>query len=154
MLLEKIQTDLQEAMKSKDGIRVSTLRLLLSAIHNQEIALRQKEGEGLDDREVAVVLRKQVKQGKESIEAFRKGKRDDLVRKEEAEIEILSKYLPQELSSDEIRKIVDEAVRESGAAGPGDFGKVMGVVVGRVAGRASGERVAEVVKNSLQADIV
>ena len=105
MLLEKIQTDLKKALKYKKELEVSTLRVLLSAIRNKEIELK-KRGQ-LTDEEVVGVVKKQVKQHRESIEAYQKAKRDDLVDKETQELEVLGKYLPQEKSPKELEKTVD-----------------------------------------------
>ncbi|MCJ7804594.1 GatB/YqeY domain-containing protein [Patescibacteria group bacterium] len=142
MLIEKIQKDLVEALKSKSGLVVSTLRLLLSEIHNREIEKQAK----VTDEDVMAVIRKEVKQRQEAIEAYEKGGRQDLADKEKQESEILSNYLPQEMSTTELEKITKEVINEVGASGPGDFGKVMGVVMGRVKGRIDGAKVAEAVK--------
>ena len=142
MLLEKIQKDLTEALKAKKEVAVSTLRLLLSEIHNQEI---EKQSE-LNDEDVMAVIRKGVKQRQEAIEAYEKGSRQDLADKEKQELEILSNYLPQEMSSEELEKITKEVIDEKGASGTGDFGRVMGVVMGKVKGRIDGAKVAEAVK--------
>lgn len=146
MLLEKIKNDLRQALKAKDEARVSTLRFLLSAIHNKEIAL---QGKNLPDEEVVEVIRQQIKQRKESIEAFKTGKRDDLVKKEQGELEILNSYLPQQISEEELTKVVEEEILETGATGPGDFGKVMGGVMAKVKGQAEGQIVAKIVKEKL-----
>jgi uncharacterized protein YqeY len=146
MLLEQIRSGLKIAQKQKDELRVGTLRLLLSEIHNRQI---QKQAE-LTDEEVVSVIRQQVKQRQEAIEAYQKGKREDLVRKEREELEILSKYLPQQMSPQQLEKIVKEVISEMGARGVGDFGKVMGAVMGKVKGRAEGAVVAEIVKANLQ----
>ncbi len=142
MLLEQIQKDLTEALKGKNEAVVSTLRLLLSEIHNRQI---EKQAE-LTDEEVVGVLRKEVKKRQESIEAYEKGGRQELADKEKKELEILSKYLPQEMDSQELEKIVKEVIEEVGAKGPGDFGRVMGVVMGKGKGRIDGSKVAEAVK--------
>jgi len=152
MLQDKIQADLKIALKAKDELRVSTLRLLLSEVHNREIALHRQlavQGESLPEEEVVRVIRQQIKQRQEAIEAYREGKRDDLIKKEQAELEILSKYLPQQMSSKELEKIVKETIDEVETSGPGDFGKVMGIVIGKVKGQAEGKVVAEVVKKLL-----
>jgi uncharacterized protein YqeY len=142
MLLETIQKDLTEGLKGKNEAVVSTLRLLLSEIHNRQI---EKQAE-LTDEDVVGVLRKEVKKRQEAIEAYEKGGRQELADKEKQELEILSKYLPQEMSPQELEKIVKEVINEVGVQGPGDFGKVMGVVMGRVKGRIDGAKVSEVVK--------
>jgi len=146
MLLEKIQTDLKEALLAKDELLVSTLRFLLSEIHNYQIQKQAK----LSDEEVVRVIRQQIKQRQEAIEAYRKGKRDDLSKKEQQELDILSKYLPQEMGTQELEKIIKETIREIGVVGVKDFGKVMGVVMGKVKGRIDGAQVAEIVKTVLQ----
>ncbi len=142
MLLEKIQKDLAEALKAKNEIAVSTLRLLLSEIHNRGI---EKQSE-LNDEDIISVMRKGVKQREEAIESYQKGGRQDLADKEKQELAILSNYLPQEMSLEELEKITKEVINEVGASGPSDFGKVMGVVMSKVKGRIDGAKVAEVVK--------
>ena len=145
MILEPLKVDLNEALKARDEIRVSVLRFLLSAIHNQEIQKQQE----LSDEEVTVVIQKQTKERRESIEAFQKGGRKDLMKKEEAELDILSKYLPRQLSEEEVKNLVTEVIRETGAGSPADFGLVMGAVMGKVKGRADGQLVASLVKEVL-----
>lgn len=147
MLLEQIKTDLKTAQKQKDEIVVSTLRFLLAALYNKEIELK-KRGQ-LSDEEAIGVIRQQVEQHKESIRAYRKGKRDDLAEKEEKELAILSKYLPQQISPEELEKIVKETIGEMGEVGEKDFGRIMGRVMGKVRGRAEGKLVAEMVKKLL-----
>lgn len=149
MLLEQIKNELTEAMKAKDETKVSTLRFLLAQIQNKTIALRQAQGESLSDEQVIEVIQKQAKERRESIEAFKQGRREDLVGKEQSELDILNKYLPQQISEDELRKIVQETVTEVGAISPADFGKVMGVVMVKVKGKAEGKKVTEVVKEAL-----
>lgn len=145
MILEQLKVDLNEALKARDEIRVSVLRFLLSAIHNQEIQKQQD----LTDGEVIAVIQKQVKERRESIEAFQKGGREDLMNKEEAELDILSKYLPQQLSEEEVKNLVTEVIKETGEGSPADFGRVMGAVMGRVKGRAGGSIVSKLVKEKL-----
>lgn len=145
MIEEQIKKDLKAAQKQKRELEVSALRFLLSALHNKEIEKQEK----LTDEDVVKVLQNQVKQRKESIEAFKKGGRVDLARKEEEELKILSKYLPQEISGEELEALIDEVISDTGASGPSDFGKVMGQVMGRVKGRAEGATVALMVKKKL-----
>ena len=147
MKKSKIQSDLNQALKDKKGVEVSTLRLLLSEIHNQEIA---KQAE-LTKKDIIKVVQKEVKRRKEAIEAFQKGKRDDLVAKEKEELEILNKYLPQQMSSQELETIIQSVIKETGASGMSDFGKVMGAVMARVKGQADGKVVSESVKKVLGA---
>jgi hypothetical protein len=144
-LLEKIKNDLNQTLKAKKAAEVSVLRFLLADLHNREI---EKKGE-LTDGEVVATIRKQVKLRKESVAAFKKGKRDDLVQKEREEIEILSKYLPQTLSSNEIEKAVDASIKKTGAKSTQDFGKVMGETMKALKGQAEGNVVAELVKKKL-----
>lgn len=141
----KIQSDLNQALKNKKETEVSTLRLLLSEIHNQEIA---KQAE-LTKEDIIKVIQREVKKRKESIEAYQKGKRDDLVAKEKQELEILNKYLPQQLSSQELETIIQSVIKETGASGMADFGKVMGAVMARVKGQADGKEVGELIKKAL-----
>lgn len=151
-LLKKIEEDLKKALKAQDKNVVSTLRFLLAAIRNFEIE-KQKE---ITDEEVIQIIQKQIKLRKESIAAFQAGGRQDLAQKEESEAEILSKYLPQQLTEDQLREIVDQTIKELKAGrpaelvGPQDFGKVMREVMVRVKGKAEGSQVAEVVKKTLQ----
>jgi len=145
MLLEKIQNDLKTALKERNELQVSTLRLLLSETHNRQI---EKQAE-LVDEDIVGVLRKEVKKRQESIEAYEKGGRQELADKESKELIILSKYLPQEMSPKELEKIVKEVIVEVGAQGPSDFGKVMGVIMGKVKGKIDGTKVADAVKKLL-----
>ncbi len=142
MLTEKIQKDLTEALKSKNEVAVSTLRLLLSEIHNREIEKQSK----LNDEDIVVVIRKGVKQREEAIESYQKGGRQELADKEKQEKGVLSNYLPQEMTPEELEKITKEVIDEVGVSGPSDFGKVMGVVMSKVKGRIDGAKVAEAVK--------
>lgn len=142
---EKIQSDLNQALKDKKEVEVSTLRLLLAEIHNQEIA---KQAE-LTKEDIIKVVQKEVKRRKEAIEAYQKGKRDDLVTKEKEELRILNKYLPQQMSSQELETIIQSVIKEIGASSMSDFGKVMGAVMGRVKGQADGKAVSGAVKKAL-----
>lgn len=142
---DKIKSDLNQALKNKKETEVSTLRLLLSEIHNQEIA---KQAD-LTKEDIIKVVQKEVKRRREAIEAYQKGKRDDLVAKEKQELEILNKYLPQQLSSQELETIIQSVIKETGASGMSNFGKVMGAVMARVKGQADGKVVSESVKKAL-----
>jgi hypothetical protein len=152
-LKNKIESDLRDAMKSRDQLRTSALRMVVAAIQNKEIEERGmkklKQGENLDDTGVLKVISILAKQRQESIEMFKKGGRDDLVNKETAELALLEKYLPSQMSESEIEKIVEEAVRSSGAAGPKDMGNVMKIVMPQIAGRADGKIVNEIVRRKL-----
>lgn len=147
MLYQQIQEDLKAAMKARAEVEVSTLRMLWAAVNEKAFELRKSEP--LTDEEVAAVIQKEIKQRRDSIEAYRAGSRPELVQKEETELKILSKYLPQQMAADQLEKIVNEAVEKTTAAGPADFGKVMGVVMAQVKGQADGNEVARLVKERL-----
>jgi uncharacterized protein YqeY len=133
------------ALKAGDAKRVSTLRMAIAAAHNRQIEL----GHGLTDAETIEVLDRQVKQRRESIELFRGGGRPELAESEEAEITILREFLPEPLAADELERLVREAVAATGAAGPADMGKVMGVLVPQTKGRADGKDVSDLVRRLL-----
>ena len=144
-LLEKIKTDLYQALKGKKTTEVSVLRFLLADLHNRKIEKREK----LTDEEVVKAIRKQIKLRKEAIAEYQKGKRDDLVQKERNEMKILSKYLPQMISPEKLEKVIDASIKKTGAKTAQDFGKVMGEVMGQLKGKADGAKVAELVKERL-----
>ncbi len=141
-LKAEIQEAVKTAMKSGDAVTVSTLRLVLSAVHNEEIRLRQE----LAEQEIERVMATLCKQRKEAIDLFRKGGREDLARKEEAELKILERYLPQALSQEEVQALIRECITELGARGMEDLGKVMKQVMPKVNGRSDGKKVTELVK--------
>jgi uncharacterized protein len=132
-------------MRSGEALRRDTLRMAESAIYNAE----KRDRRTYSDDEVAAVLAREVKTRRESIDAFRKGGREDLAAKEEAEIGILVGFLPEQLSEAEIEKLVGEAIAATGAAGPRDMGKVMGWLAPRTKGRADGRIVSQVVTTAL-----
>jgi uncharacterized protein len=144
-LRERIQSDITAAMRSGDVLRRDTLRMAESAIYNAE----KRDRRTYSDDEVAGVLAREVKTRRESVEAFRKGGREDLASKEEAEIGILAAFLPEQLSDAEIAGLVDEAIAATGAAGPRDMGKVMGWLAPRTRGKADGRAVSQRVGNAL-----
>ena len=144
-LQETIDQDLKKAMIQKEELVVSVLRMFKSALHNQVTAKKKKK---LSDEEALEIIVSQAKKYKDSIEAFKKGNRDDLVEKEEKELKIIKQYLPEQLSSEEINKIVQEVISQVGDEK--NFGKVMGQVMGRVKGRADGKVVTQIVKESLE----
>ncbi len=145
MLLDKLQADLKEAQLNRDEVRVSTLRLLLSEIHNARI----QKGVEVSDQDIVLVMRREAKKRKEAVVSFRSGNREELALKEEAELKILEGYLPQEFSNEALTKIVEEAINEVGASTIADMGKVMGVVMGKADGRADGGVVSALVKERL-----
>lgn len=149
---DKIQTDLIEALKAREELRVSVLRLLIAELKNQKISKMRE----LTDEDFVEVVRHEIKGRKESIEAYQKGGRQDLVDKETAELKILEEYMPEQMSVEELKKIVEATVAEvgvaglpAGKAGMKDFGKVMGAVMGKVKGKTDGNAVSAVVRQVL-----
>jgi uncharacterized protein len=147
-LQEKIDSDLKEAMKAKEAERLSVLRMVKSAIMNAAI---EKHGAGgkLADAEVIAVIRKQVKQRRDSAEGFERGGRPELAEKERREMEILSSYLPQPLTAEEVASIVRAAIAETGASSKAEMGQVMKIVNEKAAGRADGRTLSEAVQKAL-----
>ena len=150
---ENIEHDAQSALRSRDELTLSVLRMLLSAMHNREIEKRRASGsnDALGDEEVIHVIRAELKKRTDAIEAYEKGARPDAVKREQGEAEILRSYLPPELSHDELFAIVEEGITTLGVHSEKDFGKLMGWVMQRVKGRASGDRVLAIAKRSLGA---
>jgi len=144
-LKDKLTDEMKDAMRSQDKVRLSTIRLLLSAVKNKEIDLKAN----LTDEEVIETITSQVKQRRDSIEQFTNAGRLDLVEKEEAELKILQGFLPEQLTPEEIDSEVEKAVVEAEASGMKDLGKVMKLLMPRVAGRADGKLVSEKVRERL-----
>jgi uncharacterized protein YqeY len=144
-LKDRLQEDLTAAMRSGDALRRDTLRLAANAAYN----LEKRNQRPLSEEELVAVLTREVKTRRESVEAFRKGGREDLAAKEEAEIAIIAGYLPEALSDDEIRVLIAEAIAATGATTARDLGKVMGWLSPRTRGRADGKRVSELVAQAL-----
>jgi len=165
MLKEKILQNLNTALKEKKELELSVLRMLSAAVQNRESEKRTKlwkekadlpseeleKKSKLTDEEVLEVISSEAKKRKESIEGFQKGKREDLVEKEKKELEILESYLPEQLSEEEIKKLVQETVSKVGAKEMRDVGKVMQELMPEVKGRADGALVSKIVKESLEA---
>ncbi|MBA2316415.1 MAG: GatB/YqeY domain-containing protein [Euzebyales bacterium] len=145
---EQIETDLRTAMKARDPETVATLRMVLAAIKNARVSAG-RSGD-VSDAEMTDILAKQGKQRSEAAAAYRDGGRDELADKEERELAIIQRYLPAALDDDELAAIVDQAVAETGASGPGDLGAVMSAVMPKVKGRADGKRVNAMVRARLQ----
>lgn len=145
---DQIKDDLKDAMKAGETEKRDTLRMLDSMIKNEEIAQKSRE-EGLDDETIQILVKRAVKQRQDSIEQYKKGGRADLVEKEKAEIEILSVYLPEQLSDEDLEKIVKEVIAEVGAESKSDMGKVMGPVMGKVGSASDGGRVKDMVMKNL-----
>jgi uncharacterized protein YqeY len=144
-LKQQLNEDLKKAMKDGDKIKRSAIRLLLSAVHNAEIA---KQAE-LADGDILGIIAKEIRQRKESIEAFKKGNRQELVDQEEAELAALQAYMPQQASRDDIIAEARKIIAEVGATGPGDKGKVMPQIIAKFKGRADGREINEVVTELL-----
>jgi len=150
MLEEKILNDYKEAMKNKETLKSSVLSFLRAEMINVAVAKKKK---ALDDNEVISVIRKQVKARQDSIDQFTKGLRQDLADKETKELEILKSYLPKELSCEEIKKIIEEAVIATGAQEVKDMGKVMKEVNAKIAGQADGKVISDLVRERLSKPI-
>jgi uncharacterized protein YqeY len=146
ILKERIAQDLNEALKARDDRKLSALRLLRAEIKKREVSGQKKE---LSEAEVVEAISTLVKQRKESIRLFHEGQRQDLVEKEEEELQILLSYLPQPFSQTEIEALIDQVIGETQATGPRDHGKVMKAVMAQVRGRAEGQAVSEIVKQKL-----
>ena len=144
-LEERLVEEMKQAMKSEEKLRLSTIRMIRSAVKNKEIELREK----LRDEEVHRVIQGMVRKGEESLEQFRMGGRMDLVEKEEKEIEILKSFLPQSLSQEEVLRIIDQAIEEAQASSLKDLGKVMKSVMPRLQGKADGKLINQLVKERL-----
>ncbi len=145
-LQERLVEDLHKAMRQQDELRRSTLRLLRAAIQNEEIA----QGKPLDDAAVLAVLSRQARQRQESIEAYRSGNRPDLAEREEAELALLREYLPEPLSHERLVELVGEVIKDVGATGPKEMGKVMSRLMPQVRGRAEGAEVSRIVTELLR----
>lgn len=141
-LKSEIQESVKSAMKNRDAVTLSTLRLLLSAIHNEEIRLRKE----LSAEEIQKTITTLCKQRTEAIELFRKGAREELAQKEEAELAVLKRYLPRPLADDEVKALIQGCIDETGATNLQDLGKVMKLVMPKVSGRSDGKRVNELAK--------
>ena len=144
-LKERINEDMKGAMRAKEAERLGAIRMLTAAIKQKEVDERVE----LDDAAVVAIVDKLLKQRKDSIDAFQKAGRQDLVDKEQAEVAVLQAYLPARMSTDEIQSEVRAIVAELGAKGPGDMGKVMGAVKQRLAGKADMGQVSAAVKAAL-----
>ena len=136
-----MDADLLEAVRGKDELRRSALRLIKAGLQLEE----KSKGKALGEDEVVQVLSREAKRRRESIEAFKDGNRPDLVEKEEAELAIIAGYLPQQLTADEVTEIARSVIEEVGAQGPGERGKVMGQLMPRVKGKADGKMVSQIV---------
>ncbi|NCX52511.1 MAG: GatB/YqeY domain-containing protein [Actinobacteria bacterium] len=144
---ETLQKDLTEAIRSRDEITSGTIRMVLTAITNEEVA--GKEARVLSDEEVITVLSREAKKRREAAEAFETAGRTDKAALEKSEGEVIAKYLPAQLSEADIAAIIAEAIASTGAKGPADMGKVMGAIKPKIAGKADGGVVSALVKAAL-----
>jgi uncharacterized protein YqeY len=146
-LQHRIETAMRDSMRARDERRTQTLRMAMSAAHNRQIEL----GRSLADEDYLEILDKQVKQRRESIEAFRAGGREAMAANEEAEAAILAEFLPEPLSAEALEALVRAAIAETGASSPNDLGRVMAKVVPQTRGRADGKVVSDLVRQLLSA---
>ena len=145
-LKEQLSIDLKDAMRNRDSVKRTLIRTLMSEVRNAEIDAKSE----LDDAGIVVVLTKQSQQRKDSAEAFIQAGRQDLVDVEVAEIEIISEYLPEQLSETDILRLIDETIDAIQPSGPEDMGKVMGPLMPKIRGRADGKVVSEIVSSKLR----
>ena len=146
-LKEKLQSDLTDAIRSRAEVKSGTIRMLLAAITNEEVS--GKSARVLNDAEIITVLSREAKKRREAVEAYVAAKRTDLADKEKAEGDVIAQYLPAQLSEDEIKKMIADAVAETGASGPAGMGLVMKVLSPKIAGKADGGVVSGLVKAAL-----
>lgn len=144
-LKESISQQLTVATKAKDAVLINTLRMLRAAIKNREVDFQAE----LENKEILSVIRRQVKQHKESIRYYKEGGREDLVKKEEQELDILMSFMPEQLSEEAIAKIVGQVIKELDAKDMRDIGRVMKKLMAELAGSADGKLVSEIVKSQL-----
>lgn len=146
-LKETLQADLNTAIKSRNSVVAETIRMVLTAITNEEVAGKEKKE--LSDAEIITVLTREAKKRREAAEAFDAGGRSDRAAAERAEGEVIAGYLPEQLSEDDVKKLIAETIAAVGAIGPADMGKVMGSLKAKVAGKADGALVSSLVKEAL-----
>jgi uncharacterized protein YqeY len=146
-LKEKLQSDLTDSIRAQDSVVSGTIRMLLAAITNEEVS--GKAARVLNDAEIITVLSRENKKRREAVEAYTQAKREDLANKEKAEAGVIAKYLPEQLSEDEIQKLIQEAIASTGAAGPSDMGLVMKQLQIKIAGKADGGLVSALVRVAL-----
>jgi uncharacterized protein len=144
-LVERLNDDMKQAMKNKDKLKLSVIRMVKSSVKNEEI----NQGKELSDDEVLTVLTRELKQRRDSLQEFEKAGREDLAASARDEINVLIEYMPEQLSEEEVRKLVSEAIQQVGAASKKDMGKVMGALMPKVKGRADGALVNKIVQELL-----
>jgi uncharacterized protein YqeY len=146
-LKEKLQSDLTDAIRARDEVKSGTVRMLLAAITTEEVA--GKAARVLNDAEIITVLSREAKKRREAVEAYTQAKRDDLANKERAEAAVIALYLPEQLSEDQIKQMITEAIAKTNAAGPAGMGLVMKELQPKIAGKADGGLVSTLVKAAL-----
>ncbi|OGF27819.1 hypothetical protein A2331_06965 [Candidatus Falkowbacteria bacterium RIFOXYB2_FULL_34_18] len=146
-LFLEINNDLKQAMRDKKALELSVLRMLLASLKNKKIELIVPE---LNDDQVVMVIKTEVKKRKDSVMAYKNGNREDLAEKELAEIKILEKYMPEQMGEEEVEKIVKETIDSMGEVTMQDFGKIMGAVMNKTKGQADGNAVSAIVKKILK----
>ncbi|HTG69206.1 MAG TPA: GatB/YqeY domain-containing protein [Candidatus Udaeobacter sp.] len=144
-LSERLTDEMKQAMKNQDKFKLSVIRMMRASVKNLEIDLKRP----LDDKEVLDILSREIKQRKDSLQEFKKAGRDDLVAGLEVEIEIISQYLPEQLTEEEIQEIVTQTIHELGASSKADMGKVMSALLPKTKGRADGKLVNQLVQQHL-----
>ena len=146
-LKETLKSDLTEAIRSSNKVVSGTIRMVLTAITNEEVS--GKEARVLTEDEIITVLSREAKKRREAADEFAKANRPDKSAEEKAEGEVIAKYLPAQLTEEDVKKLIAAAIASTGAAGPGDMGKVMGAIKGQIAGKADGSLVSSLVKAAL-----
>ena len=148
-LMSQIEEDFQNAFKNKNEAVVAILRLLKSALINKKIEKLTPKEDDLADSDTIAVIQSEIKKRQDSIELYNQGNRSDLANQEQSEISILEKYLPEQLSENDLREIIKQTISELGAATSADFGRVMGEVMKQVKGQADGQVITKIVKEEL-----
>ena len=146
-LKETLKSDLTEAIRSSNKVVSGTIRMVLTAITNEEVS--GKEARVLTEDEIITVLSREAKKRREAADEFAKANRPDRSAEEKAEGEVIARYLPAQLTEEDVKKLIAAAIASTGAAGPGDMGKVMGAIKGQIAGKADGSLVSSLVKAAL-----
>lgn len=150
MIRDDLKKALVEALKSKDEVKVATIRLINAAIKDKDIEARPKGNlDGIDDGAILNLLQSMIKQRNESINMYKQGGRDDLAQKEQAEIDVIQLFLPQQMTTDEVKAVIDEIINQTGASSIKDMGKVMGVLKAKYAGQLDFGSASALIKEKL-----
>lgn len=148
-LQDTLKNDLKDAMKARDDVRLRTIRSLRAALKEKEISERHGDEVQLSDEQAMAVVQKQAKQRRDAIEQYQAAGRDDLVAKEQEELDIIETYLPRQLGDDEIRRVLEDLIEATGATSMSDMGKVMGAAMQQLRGKADGRRINEIARTLL-----